>query len=529
MLHRPAVYNQRLLERLTFIPTGGQQWTREVQLLIPELEGYPADDDGLFIVSLGMFRRIRLPDLQIKDAEGRELNLVTRIQHGHLLADFTVDRYMPDPNRDAVGAAGEDPERAHIRAAYTDVYLRAYEMFTGMSGALAADTGEKMAHLLEVTGSSPQFALPASELFVADMVKLRWVTQYLCWVPARPGSVVRLTATYTMPDDHRLREPKEPRGDSNRVAHMWRESREVRSEAYARMGLGPVHYEIVAPANDHTSSYYFTLDPPPGSHVEYLDWGIDNSIEQRDPETRCASRNVHLHNGARVLPAGGSLPDTQKIPESKIHAFVRLDPAEHKQVVFAAFLNLIFVWLAQSGHLSSELDGSTTAWLAFAPAALIAYTAQQRRHYYAKTTRWIRGLVWLYLAVDLLFLIFVTFDLPHGGGLGGRGGLAESAAACFLAAFSLVVIVAFAMMGRRIYGGRVRRAFARRPKQTADGQPVASVERYVAAARYYGNLATALCLAVLLALAIFLLAGLGPERGHGRPRGGARSRLVSER
>ncbi len=560
-LRAPTTYTQRLVERLDFLPEGGQRWRRDLQVLIPALEGFDVDRDEWFVISLGQFRRRRLPDFSVTDCSGRVLNLLTRVQHGHCLAYITIDQFLFDPERNRIaGVTGEEAEA--VRAAYSRLYVPTFEMFTSVREGLAEVAEQELVDLLSLLGAEAEPAKKRAKIFMEDMREVQEGTQYLCWVRARPGAPVRLTATYTMPDPARLPAP-DPGVGTGRFARLRANARLWSSEVYAQLGLGPIFYGFRTPANDHAGSYYFTLEPPAETSIAYLDWGLDNTIEGDDEEWACAHNSVHVHNGAGLLGLHDEPKPRKEIPNSKIHAFMRLDPADHKQVLFAAILNLVFVWLAEAGRLSSQLDSTATPWLAFIPALLIAYVAQQRRHYFASSTRWIRGVIWAYLVLNITFLVSITFDIASDGSFADRNGFSDDAVSLVMAAGSIIVFCIFAFVGWP-YEPAVKKFFRRarrRVEQSVSSQepedtdereaeePEDTDEReaeelgdteeleaeepdtvhtYARVARWYGHLAVATIAVLLGLMAALILTGKGPnphsipappraEAGHKEP------------
>lgn len=525
LLRSPNVYAQRLVEHLDFLPEGGQHWRRELQILIPEMDDLASDRDHWFIVSLGQFRRRRLPDFRVEDCSGRALNLLTRLQHGHCLADFTIDQYLTNWERDLIVRASltaggnttvtglENP----ISTAYAELYRPTFEMFTSVRQDLAPIAEQRLIDLLLLLGVSKDLAAERARLFMEDMTEVAKATQYLCWVRARPGAPVRLTASYTMPDQRPL--APDPGAQTERFARLRASARTWSSEFYAQLGLGPVPYELVTPANDHTASYYFTLEPPPETSVAYLDWGLDNTIEQDGKEWVCAHDSVHLHNGTTLLTSDEEAEPRKKIPESKIYAFMQLDPADHKQILFAAALNLIFVWLVEAGRLPVQVDSSATPWLAFVPAALLAYIAQQRRHYFAGSRRWIRAVIWSYLALNIVFLVSITVDVTGDRSFAARHGASDDVVSIAMAGASIVVFWLFAFLGWPSEPLAVR--CFRWLRSRSENSPSPPIERtvhsYVRVARWYGNAAIATIVVSLVLLAVFLLTGNGPGNGIASP------------
>ena len=513
-LRSPTVYTQRLVEHLEFLPTGGQRWRRDLQLLLPASDEFHPDHEQMYIVSLGIFRRRRLPDISITDCNGRQLNLLTRVQHGHCLAHITIDQYLTDEERTKVGEGITDDQAGEITMAYVGLYQPTFEMFTSVSEVLAPLAEQRLIELLRLLGSSEESATARAALFMDDMKELSRVTQYLRWVRGRPNTAVRLTATYTMKDPVQLDAPRRSKlEEESSFKRVQSHFRAWCSEQYSRLGLGPIPYDIVTPANGHAASYYFTIEPPPESNIAYMDWGLDNSYGVGRDEWVCAHHSVHVHNGATLLGLEEDGPDRTEIPESKIHAFARLDPADHWQVVVAALLNIVFIWLAESGRLTSELGGTSTPWLAFTPAVLIAYVAQQRRHYYAGSTGWVRGVIWGYLLFNIVFLISISFDIAPDGSLADRSGLTDDLVSSVMAAASIMVASIFVFVGGG-YEFFVRWAFQRERgrREEVDGDKVEpTVNTYVRVARWYGNIAAGVTILLLAIAAMVVICGHGPH------------------
>jgi hypothetical protein len=497
MLSRPTFHTQRMVEQLTFLESGGQRWNRDLQILLPLIPGL--DGPAQFIVSLGMFVRRRFPDFAAFTSGGDRLNLLTRLQHGHALTYCALDQYLDNAQKKLI-AEGTDDDATN---AYVKVYQRLVALFvsagTSSQQEIAAEAGAEELHdLLTVVGVESETADGAAELFRTDFVALAGVTQYLCWVTAAPGSVINVAATYTMADPAQLpsKLPRFRNGDGRlRRALAW--TQEARTHVYARAGLGPINYELRTPANDHAGSYYFTVKPPVNSRVTYIDWDRSNSFDALEiGEADCADHSVHLHNGVVLAPKHEDVPSprsSQSIAGSTIHAYVRPEPIDHKQIAFGALLNLLFVYLAESGRLASpELGGSATFLLLLSPTVLLAYTAQNQRHYYSDAIGWLRAGLWIYLAIDVVFLVSLAFNVApnhlH------RQGFSDDVSSLLMAFASFVVVTVYSLIGN-LYDRTVRIwYYRRRAKKGADVERP-GVEAYVEAARRYGDVIVGLLIA----------------------------------
>jgi hypothetical protein len=245
-------------------------------------------------------------------------------------------------------------------------------------------------------------------------------------------------------------EYKEPRR-SRRVLRFDRVQRRAKQvNWYRQYGLAPINYGFNVPTHRYTASYYSTLVPPDNTIVSYLDWERGNSIghwEQDDGintegEVSCAFPSVHIYNapadatepGAFTLgdartTASGDGPDNSTEERGTIRAYIRCSPHHHKQILGAAALNIIVVWLLATGRLPDRLGDPLQGLILAAPSILIAYLIRQQRHYYANALRHMRAVLWTYLAIGVLFLVAIAFsERVDGAGSESLGWVATPAA-----------------------------------------------------------------------------------------------------
>lgn len=427
MQHRPGAYTQRLTERLSFVGSGGQHWMRELQVLIPPSPPLPdgdhsprSDDRTRFIVSLGMFKRKRFADFAVRNAAGHRLALLTRDQHGDCLSAALLVKHLSWSEIERL-----DDSRASSAAAenWAAVWRAVVEMFTSVDRrspadpaagadirARAAESGRFLSAALADLGVSATVVRDRVARFVEEFGALSSVTQYLCWVDACPGDLVSLTASYTMSDPLRLR------AQAPNITDVSRRGPVRRSALYARCGLAPINYELVTPAHDHTRSYYFTIEPPADTEILYVDWGLGNSMEPEQAEVDCAYHSIHVHQGP---PATGRPADSEggriSMPGSLVYAYLRTSTRDHLPIILGAALNLVLAWVAQGGELAKQGLGGATTVLLVMPTALLAFIAQQRRHYFAAATRWFLWLLGLYLLVNVFFVVSVRYSVVSTG------------------------------------------------------------------------------------------------------------------
>ncbi|MET0604429.1 MAG: hypothetical protein ABW167_20755 [Baekduia sp.] len=453
----PTAHTQRIVEHLSFLPGGGQQWRRDVQVRLPTGTGVPADDP--FIVSLGMMKRSRFADFCVRDEGGRKLMLLTRFQHGYCLATCFIFKFLSEPQ---IVAVESDPEKYD----YDSLHRLVYAMFTsvdrGGQPQVSIAKRDAMGAARALAKLLRQLDAPAREIqakvvkFVEEFVPLTGVTQYLCWVPGSDGATVSLSATYTMADAPLL--------ERRRAAPNARERlRMLRTDAYARSGLGPVRYELRTPIHDHAGSYYFMVQPPEDTRVTYLDWAIDNTIDNTTAEVDCAYQSVHIFNGGRLSPIDDeSPPPRNSISGSTVRAFLRADPRDHWPLMLGAMLNILLALMAERGKFVSDASGGVGTILLITPTALLAFIAQQQKHYYAAITGWLARLMWLYLLVNIVFIVSVKYDIVSGDSAFSRSDILDDLVSAGVAIASATVVGWFLAIG---FNDRaIRRQFRRSAK-----------------------------------------------------------------
>jgi len=385
---------------------------RHLQVQIPE----NVETTGVtwWIVPLGPFARRRFPDVTVIDASGRRLNLVTRKQHGVALAKVALNRHLagvplpdqPDSSngQDAPADQYED-FRKHLLDFYTEMgdgkrrkasrtaLLQEYEELLVSIGLQENDQEQ---HLKKLSN---------------DLVDASETTQYLCWVEAAPGEVINLQVTYTARDPkHKLEDGRHGSvwgmvgaGATGVFGWITRQNLAKRQETwnrwYVQFGLAPIPYVFNIPTHEYTASHYSTLEPPDNTYVAYLDWELGNSLDSKD-EVDSSLDATHIFN-----------EESKKLRrQPTTHAYLRCAPHHHKQILGVALLNIALVWLLAAERFPLKLESPIQGILVAAPSVLIAFLAQQQRHYYAHALRRSRIILWAYLAAEIVFLMGVTFS-----------------------------------------------------------------------------------------------------------------------
>ncbi len=403
-LQRPSLYVQRCVEHVAFPTQGGQRWTRDLQIRIPDT-AIPAATSRR-IALLGQYVRRHLPDFAAFDCEDRRLSLLTRDQHALALAKAVLDRQMDSlPEGTAARLSDVDAQAAYelLRSRLLDFMTAVGDFPDPARAAMAVVV--PYAHLLDMFGLPREQAAPRIADLAGKLAELLDSMPYLAWIQAGAGEIINLRVTYS------TRDPKHnPAYDGSmppaRLAPEDSYS-SLRADIYRDLGLGPIKHEFDAPGPRHVGSYSFMIEPPERTSLMYLDWETGNSLD-RDELATCSLDSVYLpdddHSGGIASPSSGA----------RVRAFLRVSPHQRVQILAAAVLNLVVVWLMRDGRVPGHFGDPVQGFILAAPSGLIAYLVSQQRHYYAYPMRRQRGILWGYLAVSILFLITVALSEQDG-------------------------------------------------------------------------------------------------------------------
>ncbi|HXT91971.1 MAG TPA: hypothetical protein VN714_22275, partial [Trebonia sp.] len=429
----PSRYVWRVTEEVGFLEAGGQRWSREIQLRLPTLPSIEAHG-GLatktvpYIVSLGTYRRRRFADFSVATEDGSRCHLLTRRQHGHVLAMLLIRQFLDEAewlrtcHKDSVADMV-----AFLASIITSVPLIQDDI------ADAAKTHLKRV-LDDAKVTDKDKRNDKVVLLETNCQRIAKETKYLCWVEGKPGSTVFLRADYTQSDTPRSAdETRQASGTNNPWRLKWRN---WRTRQYARYNIFPQRYTFNAPAYEDCKSYYFRIAPPTETRVAFLDWGSGRRFRtdredrhlgwrwrgraeaaDKAAELDCADFAYHFYNRRNGPPgeANGFKGKEQRGPArgvgARVHAFVRIEPADNSKLIAAGLLGFALAVLAQRGTLFSSTSGAGQ-WLLLAPAALVLFVTQQRKHHYARVTTPYRVMVWLYIVLAMLFAGSIAFDAP---------------------------------------------------------------------------------------------------------------------
>jgi hypothetical protein len=483
LLSEPATYTQRFVEKLSFLPSGGQQWERDLQIQIPA--DASQDASNWWIIPLGEYTRARLADFLVTDAGGRRLNLVTRRQHGDALTGIVTSSFVPS----SISTDVKDTDLPDL----VNTFRRdLFTFFTSLrlpsdDDDSALDSSKSLESAYHELLTKLNLDSDARDKLLADFNEAftPWVraTQYLCWVKARPGEVVGLRTDYSLadPKQHDTQSVlDEVRNGLARLIDVRQEPEPQQRLAawYREFGLGPIDYSFKAPKRPTApNSYYFILHPPPSTEVTYLDWEEDWWImaEERATEVKCAYPAAHIHQSI-----ASSTPSTKaENTYINIRAYLRCAPYRHKQILGAVALNLAVVFLLSNGSLPTDLGEPLQGLIIAAPSVVIGYLVQQQRHYYSDVIRRQRGVLWIYLAVSITFLLSVAFS--------ERDGASKLHGFAAVAAWALAISSGAVLGWQFLLGSSYARNVGRIALKNCGAGEKPMREHYGAAVRKYGS------------------------------------------
>jgi len=425
------------------LSNGGQTWTRSLQIRIPRA----APNTPFQIVSLGVYARRRFPDIEVRDASGTRVDLLTRDQHGQAITQFVLAKHLTDYTWQMQLLK----YKLDTLDIYQKLYDKVYTLVTSVGDitddaldAYAYEMGRTYGALLDGFGVAGTEAFARIALFAAHIRHLGRTTQYLCWVQAQPGEVVPLTAQHTTADARR-----KPLylGFTNAITTFWyglieprSRRRKIIAKWYCEFGLAPISYEFPAPGENQIGSYYFTLDAPANTDIVYVDFEHINSFQDRGDQLECSLDSIHIHN----------TEDTESAYSSRarlIRAYLRCSSHDHKQIAAGALLNGLFVALVAHTGFRAVTSNSAQVWLLATPTILTAYLVEQQRHYYAYATRRQRGILWVYLSISVAFLVVVSFHLAHKNVESSHWDWFSTVVGILLATSSVALFTLYALLG----------------------------------------------------------------------------------
>lgn len=223
-------------------------------------------EDGCLVVSLGVFRKQRLPDMRVTDQRGQEVPVMARDEQVDALAAALVARELED----------------------SDLTEPQIDMLLGLASAVVGGAPElsKLA-LLEYEAAARNTRM--DEKFVDDQVvalkSFVDLTQVLVWVTPTASEHVVLNTVFSTSHrfpsassvwKNRPNVDKKSEGISQRVRGRITQWRKM-SWDYIRLllmnlGLLAVPLRLRLNGANHAHSFYLLVAPPTGTEIETLYW-----------------------------------------------------------------------------------------------------------------------------------------------------------------------------------------------------------------------------------------------------------------
>jgi hypothetical protein len=339
MLRSPGVHVERRVDSLVDIGSRHSIWSCRLQVLLP----VTAFEMTELIVSIGIFRKERLPDLEVRDGAGVHVPLLSRTEQGDVLAAALLRRFTK--------ALSPDQKVELLECAWS---------ILSSSPAAAASHLSGMADKARAVGLGPA---DVDEL-VGVLAPFVDNVQVLAAVRKETGQQ-RVMLSVQFSEDHVLGPTWGGDGAPGVVSPKLRDRL---SEAglsllmHAGLLALPVHMRL-GNAN-HAQSYYFLLRAPEGVEVECLYW---NRLKVR-PGSR-SSLYEAPKSQASVLACYHAVHDVQGgDARIKLRLF---GPGLRLIWLLTLLVTAIGVYTAFAIS-NGDGDGQVSAWVPVVPGLLLA-------------------------------------------------------------------------------------------------------------------------------------------------------------
>lgn len=265
-LESPSRYVRRCVETVSFVETGHEEWSRQLQIQIPEWDQSSLPKPNTQIVSVGLFDRIRFPNIRILEDGSKPVTLLTRDEHAYVMARIWSKKFAID------GAQGKQ---------WSDDTRRTAKRFTqGLNAYFYESQPSELSHRMRIELEQCVARLVADGFFKRELVlsaqdggiaeetltvfkrqirELTTSTQILCWLPFDSKKPFRsLTVEYSKSD--RVN-PAKPDGGS--LNNSWFKELDP---------VAPVIVKYRPHMVKHCQSYYFQLKSAQGSRPLVAGW-----------------------------------------------------------------------------------------------------------------------------------------------------------------------------------------------------------------------------------------------------------------
>lgn len=430
-LRLPTRFVERRVDRLVDLSRYSAHWRVSMQVRLPEIESRVSSSRPV-LISLGIFEKKRLPDLEVIDGEGRILPTIRRADRTRALALLLL--------QDVVRHATETGTASPSNEALQELASQLRQVIAATSTTADRLFDDYSARVASVFGESAVAAahLDAARAFVT-------FTHVFVWVDASPGGRVMLTYTYTERHTHPVLLA------SLRDGSLTLQQRLRMTGRYVAMRLGLLAVPIRMRLNgaNHAHSYYLMVAPPAGTEVEALYWRTLAPRPAADGGDGIDSASF-LHESSDYLlacyhqdhDAGGGRASV----DLRIHS-----------------AGLRLVWLMTGllfgvGVLGVVRDRAqlhdAISLLAFIPGGLLALITQRNSEFEYRMSEIIKRVCLLLVLLAALFGIAVSGDFVAGG----HGLVSDRHLSIALAVYAAPVFVLFTYIAFRRSGPSERQA-----------------------------------------------------------------------
>lgn len=387
-LRLPTRYVERRTDRLVELSRDCAHWLNAMQITLPIVARRAPRQERPFLVSLGVFEKKRLPDLEVVDGTGAILPIIRRADRTRVLSLLLLQPLL----RSRLVAPPAAPDLVSV----SETLQQILALNSDDARALLPAYGEEV-HL--TFGAVAEHLNADVEAHLAAVASFANFTHVLVWVQASPGD--RLTLKYTYSERH-----KHPELLPSLRAKGMDTTRRIRllmRHSVMRLGLLSVPMRVRLNGANHAHSYYLMVRPPDGTEVEAIYWKALNHRgdhlnaaivhEARDPILAC----YHEDHDA----GGGDASVNLRI----------FGPGLRYAWMLAGLLLLVGVFAILRPR--SQLH-SLISLLAFIPGGLLALITQRNSEFEYRMSTVLKRLCLLLVLVAGLFGIAVSGNVVPG-------------------------------------------------------------------------------------------------------------------
>jgi hypothetical protein len=476
MLTHPTDYQERRVERLTFVAERRFRWTIEQQLLLPKLEGEQYRKACSAAISLGIYPKKRLPDLVASGPNGEKLPVLSRHERALFIALSLLDRR-------SIKSAIQSDELS------SDGYLRVAHQVAAFVGAAPKAFDEGLSALNNERLSDVRNDIQVVfqgwwDVFLRRIVPLREVTHVLALVEGRVGSRINVCHSFseeldeilggdpvggsfsvgTTADDgtHGVGATADPSmpwylGIAIRVYRHFSVKSRRRLVAFAQgLCLYPTTAASLASSANHCASYYLLVDAPAGAQVECAYWEQFDLVDE--------GGEVPVDADATVLSSYHTIGSVGS--EGRCFIDTRADVYQLQGPMATCFLLVLVFWfLSRSTWVSTTPAEIVLIGLTTIAGALLGWIAQYRNSLRTFSARYLRRCVF---ALSIVSVGLGVVVVSHFHGAWHPSLITKSHICSFASAGALMLALLILLTQRHVRPDRDHQRSASSPMVAAD-------------------------------------------------------------